>query len=230
MKIDQTLGNNVCVKMDPENNFIVTPGGLKLYVDTSFEPEKHIVRIGTVKKAPKRLVQRKGTMPWETEMELQEGDRVALYFLAVQNCLSPERKHYIKNFDDVYIFIKYHNIYAVIRDDDIIPVNGYLLVEPMEDPAWIRMKSKAEEKGLEIPDMRGLSNVNVVYGKIAYAGKPNKSYNSPYKSDNQIDVKVSDEVVMKRITDIPVEYEYHTKLDGGRKLYRVQRHQILAKL
>ena len=35
---------------------------------------------------------------------------------------------------------------------------------------------------------------------------------------------------MKRIRDIPVEYEYHAKMDGGRKLYRMQRHDILAVL
>jgi hypothetical protein len=33
---------------------------------------------------------------------------------------------------------------------------------------------------------------------------------------------------MKRISDIPAEYEYHAKMDGGRKLYRLQRHSIMA--
>ena len=46
MKVRQTVGNNVMVKLDPENEFIKTKGGLKLFVDTSHEPEKHIVRIG----------------------------------------------------------------------------------------------------------------------------------------------------------------------------------------
>ena len=70
--------------------------------------------------------------------------------------------------------------------------------------------------------------MDVTFGKVAYIGGKVEKYNSPYKSDNHCNVKVGDEIVMKRIRDIPVEYEYHAKLDGGRKLYRMQRHDILA--
>jgi hypothetical protein len=106
-----------------------------------------------------------------------------------------------------------------------------MLVEPVEDPEWIRKKEKAAKVGLEIPDMREPNNTDVVYGKIAYIGKPNKSYiDNLYKDDNYYDLEEGDEVIMKRIRDIPVEYEYHAKIDGGRKLYRAQRHDVLAKI
>lgn len=228
MQIRQTLGNNVIVKLDPENEFIQLESGIKLYVDTSFEPEKHVVRIGTVEKVPDKLYQKDA--PWKTNIEIKEGDRVVMYFLAIQNCLSPEQKKYIRKGNDVWIFIKYHNIYAVIEEGNIRPVNGYVLVEPVEDPEWIREKKLAAMKNLEIPDLREASNTNVTYGKIVYMGKPNESYHDHYKSDMHHDEQVGDTVMMKRIRDIPVEYEYHAKIDGGRKLYRIQRWDILAVL
>jgi len=231
MKAKRMMSNNVMVKMDQENEFIKTPSGIKLFIDTSFEPEKHIVRVGEVVALPKRIITSGTGLPWETEIELMIGDRVVMYFLAVQNCLAPEKKNYARDGDNVWIFIKYHNIYAAIRDGKIIPINGYILVEPMEDPEWIRQKEQAARADLELPDLRKPSNTDVVYGRIAYIGKPNKSYiDSIYKADKYYDLKEGDEIVMKKIRDIPVEYEYHAKIDGGRKLYRAQRHDILAKL
>lgn len=222
------FGNRVMVKLDPENEVIITESGVRLFVDTTFEPEKHVVRVGTVERIPNRLYN--ADSPWRTEMELQIGDRVYMYFLAIQNCLAPERKMYIREGKEVWIFIKYHNIYCVEREGKIIPINGYVLVEPQEDPAWIAQKEKVKALGLDIPDLRGLSKTDVTYGRIAYLGKPNIAYKDDYKNDNNCDIKEGDVVVMKKIRDIPVEYEYHAKIDGGRKLYRIQRHDILATL
>jgi co-chaperonin GroES (HSP10) len=229
MEVRETLGNNVMVKLDAKNDYIETKSGLRLLLDTSFEPEKHVVRVGTVEALPREL-QFKKEIPWETEIELKLGDRVVMYFMAIQNCLSKEQKKYAQEGKDVYIFIKYHNIYAIIRGEEIIPINGYVLVEPIEDPEWIRLNEQASKAGLIIPDMRKLSKTHITYGKIAYLGKPNLRYSEKYKSDEYYDLKVGDEIIMKKIRDIPVEYEYHAKMDGGRKLYRMQRHDILAVL
>lgn len=230
MKVKQSIGNHVVVLLDPENKFIKTKAGIKLYVDTSFEPEKHIVRTGTVIEAPSRLTyhHKQPSYPWKTNPELKAGDRVVMYFMAIQNCLSPEQKKYTREGDDVYIFIKYHNIYAIIEEGNIRPINGYLFVEPVEDPEWVRRVMEAEEYNFVLPDMRTPSKTDVTYGKIAYMGAPNEIYADDYKSDRFHDEKVGDTIIMKRIRDIPVEYEYHAKIDGGRKLFRMQRHDILA--
>ena len=232
MKIGETLGNNVMVKLDPSNDMVETESGFKLYIDTSYEPEKHIVRLGTVIKAPKRLYNRDfmGEVPWVTHPQIQDGDRVIMYFLAVQNCLSKEQKKFIREGDDFYIFIRYHNIYAVIRDDKIIPINGYVLVEPVEDPAKVRRKELAAKLDLILPEPKELSKTDCTYGKIAYIGEPNARYNHPQRSDEHYNLNVGDTIIMKRIRDIPLEYELHAKLDGGRKMYRMQRHDILAKV
>ncbi|RLD59836.1 MAG: hypothetical protein DRI97_00105 [Bacteroidetes bacterium] len=230
MKAKLTLGNNVIVKLDPDNKMIKTRSGLQLYVDTSFEPEKHVVRIGTVEAVPKELIYHHGKSgyPWKTTMELKVGDRVVMYFLAIQNCLRPERKTYWREGNTTWISIKYHNIYAIILDKDIQPINGYLFVEPVEDPEFLRMQKEYERIGMEQVDTRDLSKTDVTYGKIKYAGKPNQDYADDYKSDQFHDEYLGDTVVMKRIRDIPVEYEYHAKIDDGSKLYRIQRHDILA--
>jgi len=230
MEVKQTLGNNVMVKLDKPNDYIQTKAGLKLFLDTSFEPEKHVVRLGTVESLPKELIfdKRTKTFPWKTNIELQIGDKVIMYFMAVQNCLAPEQRKYIVEDKEIFIFIKYHNIYAIIRGEDIIPINGYVLVEPMEDPDWTRMVEQARISNIILPDLRKLSKTDVTYGKIAYIGNPNIEYADKHKSDNFYNLKEGDEVIMKKIRDIPIEYEYHAKVDGGRKLYRMQRHDILA--
>ncbi len=232
MEVKQTVGNNVIVRLDPENEFITMKSGIQLYVDTSFEPEKHVVRIGTVEKVPENLIYNHGKTgyPWKTTMELKEGDRVVMYFLAIQNCLRPEKKTYWRKGKTVWIAIKYHNIYAIILDQNIQPVNGYLFVEPVEDPEFLRMQKEYKRIGMEQVDLRKPSNTDVTYGKIKYAGKPNEMYADDYKSDNFHDEYLGDIIVMKRIRDIPVEYEYHAKIDNGKKLYRIQRHDILAVL
>lgn len=232
MNVKQTLGNNVVVKLDPANNFIETESGLKLEIDTSFEPEKHIVRVGTVIEAPRKLIyhHKRSGYPWKTTMELKAGDRVVMYFMAIQNCLAPEQKKYTREGDDIYIFIKYHNIYAVIEENNIRPINGYVLVEPVEDPEWERRTGEAKRINLILPDLRKASKTDVTYGKIIYMAPPNEIYADDYKSDHFHTEKVGDTVIMKRIRDIPVEYEYHAKMDGGRKLFRMHRHDILAVL
>lgn len=232
MTTRSTISNRVLVRLDPENDEINTKSGLKLHVDTSFEPEKHVVRIGTVEKLPSKLTF-KGVgsdIPWHTDIELKVGDKVVMYFLAVQNCLSDEQKCYSKENGVTKIYIKYHNIYAAIREGKIIPVNGYVFVEPVEDPAWVSKIKRAEKLGINIPDLRKPSRKNVTFGKVAYIGNPIKKYFSPHLSDEGYDIEEGDVVVMKRIRDIPVEYEYHAKLDGGRKLFRMQRPDIVAKI
>ena len=228
MKVKQTMGNHIMVKLDQENNVIKTPNGFTLYIDTTFEPEKHTVVTGTVEAIPKNLYTKE--LPWVTENELQVGDKVAMYYMAVMNCLSKERKKFIKEFRQTFIFIAYSNIYAAVREGVIIPINGYVLVEPIPDPFFEMKKKEYLDKGIELAELETKKNKEVTFGKVAHLGKPNASYKDPNQSDDQIEISIGDEVIMKRLRDIPIEYEYHAKLDGGRKLYRIQRHDILAVL
>jgi hypothetical protein len=228
--MDRAGINLVKVKLDPENATILLKSGVELYIDQNHEPEKHLVLLGTVDTLPQQLLysDKGDKMPWVTEMELQVGDRVVMYYLGVFNCIANERRHFIKEGKNVWIFIKYNLIYAVVRDGKIIPVNGHILVEPSKDPEKIRLENQARESGIELVDFNEKSKTHVSFGKVAYVGKPNLLYFQPNLCDDHVDVSPGDPVILKKVRDIPVEYEYHSKLDNGRKLYRVQRHDILA--
>lgn len=228
MKVKQTMGNHIMVKLDQENNVIKTPSGFTLYIDTTFEPEKHTVVTGTVEAIPKSLYPR--DLPWITQNELQVGDKVAMYYMAVMNCLSKERKKFIKEFRQTFIFIAYSNIYAAVRDGKIIPINGYILAEPIPDPFFEKKKQEYLDKGIELVELETKKNKEVCFARAVHVGKPNFGYKDPNQSDYFIEVSPGDELILKRLRDIPIEYEYHAKLDGGRKLYRIQRHDILAVL
>jgi len=224
----KTASNNVMVKLDEENNYVITPSGIKLYVDNTYEPEKHTVVTGTVTALPSIL--QLSQMPWKTEMELEIGDKVVMYYLAVMKAMMPEYRNFIKKDKDIFVFIKYSNIYAAIRSNQIIPVNGYILAEPCPDPFFERKKEESEKKGISIVKINEKSNKNGVFAIARYIGKPNIEYKEPSLSDKNIEVKQGDILLLKKVRDITPEYEYHAKLDGGKLFYRIQRHDIIATL
>ena len=233
MRIEQgkTAGNHVMIELDPENDHIKMKEGGMLYIDTSFEPDKHVTIIGTIKAVPTNLrfdSNNPSLMPWDTNMELEVGDRVIAHYLSIMNSLRPEMRKYWMQDGKRLVFIEYRSIYCIIRDEKIIPINGYILVEPIPDRYIESLKERADTAGLLLAGMNEKNNKRVVYGKVVYIGKPNKRYFDKIYTDEGITIKVGDEVVMRRISDIPVEYEYHAKLDNGRKLYRAQRKDILG--
>ena len=231
MKQRQTFGNNVMIKLDGLNDEIKMNDGGVLYIDTTFDPEKHATTTGEVTGLPSRLVytgKPNSGMPWLTDMEVQIGDRVVLYYLAVVNCFRPESYRAVVEDGDRYIFTGYQNIYAVIRDGKIIPVNGYCLLEPMEDPEWTRTKERMSRSGLQAVKLSEKSNTDVTYGRVAYCGAPIKEYPHKAYSDNGVNITPGDVVMLRRIKDIPLEYDLHAKIDGGKKYWRVQRKDIVA--
>ena len=231
MNQKQTIGNNILIKLDKTNESIKFKDGSEIYLDTSFDPEKHATVTGEVFGLPKKLFYSGKPnlgMPWDTPLEVKMGDRVVLYYLAVVNCFRPESYKAIIEGEDRYIVVTYQNIYAIVRDGQLIPVNGYCLIEPMENPEKIRTKERMEKAGLISLDLNKKSNKDVVYGKVAHCGVPNEEYVDAHHTDNGVDIEVDDIVVLKRISDIPLEYDLHAKIDGGRKYWRIQRRYILG--
>lgn len=214
------------IKLDSANDHIRFKDGTDIWIDNSFEPEKHAIVTGEVTGLPTRL--NWSRMEWETDMELQLQDRVVFYYLSVLNCFRKEMfKAYTEGIDQ-YIFIEYQNIFACIRNNNIIPVNGYCLIEPMNDPYWEKTKKRYTRLGLEPVRLNDKTLTDVVYGRVRYCGTPNRSYRNPVSSDHGVDIAAGDLVVMKKISDIPVEYDLHAKIDGGKRYWRVQRRSILA--
>ena len=229
----KTFANFVLIKLDKENNSIKLRNGFELYMDNSFDPEKHATVTGTIYGLPSKLrYTGKGNdgMPWKTDMEISLGDRVIFYYLSVINALKKENMRYFFEGDDRYIFISYEYIYAVYGEGFVKPINGYCLIEPCEDPAVTAEKERMAKIGMELVTLNKHSNTNVSFGIVRYVSTPIQKYVEEYNSDEGVDVNVGDKVVLRKVADIPLQYELHSKIDGGKKYLRVQRKSILARL
>lgn len=233
MKPRQMLNNYVMIKLDPAYDSVKLSSGLELYIDLSFEPEKHATVTGEVICLPRKLYYsgepNKG-MPWLTDMEVREGDQVIIYYLSVVNALKKENQMYLIEGEDRYIFITYNNIYAVVRDGKVIPVNGYVLIEPCEDPSITEDKERMKRLGLAFVVTEKRTNTNVTYGRVKYLGTPNREYVDDDFSDEGVDIAEGDVVIIRRIHDIPLQYEQHQKVNEGKPLLRVQRRNLFAKI
>ena len=233
MERKRTFNNFVLIKLDPDNDKIKLTSGMEIYIDNTFDVEKNAVVTGEVAGLPSRLeytgIANKG-MPWLTDMELTYGDHIIMYYLSVVNALKPENRNLIIEGNDRYVAIKYQYLYAKYGQGFVIPLNGYCLVEPADDPYWTETKKRLNAVGLQAVKNEQKSKYNTVFGKIRYLGKPNREYVDEGATDEGCDVNIGDTVVMRRISDIPLCYDLHSKIDKGVKLWRVQRRNILAKI
>lgn len=233
METKRTLNNYCLIKLDSENDSIKLKNGTELFIDTTFEPEKHVTVTGIIWGLPSHLLysgEANKNMPWECPMEAKIGDGVIVYYLSLINALKPQNQRYILEGKDRFVFIEYQYIYAVVRGEQILPVNGYVLIQPIEDPAITEEKSRMKKIGMELViTERRLSN-NVTYGIVRYAGIPNRRYVDENNSDEGVDISVGDTIVMRKTADIPLQYSLHQKVNEGKPLLRVQRRSILAKM
>jgi hypothetical protein len=233
MEYKRTFGNLVLIKLDKENDSIKLKNGFELYLDLSFEPEKNCTVTGTIFGLPSHLTYSdtpNKNMPWETPLEAKLGDGVILYYLPIMNAFKPESRRYVLEGEDRYVFISYENIYAVVREGKLIPINGYVLIEPCSDPFVADKKRRLNALGLELVQLNTKSNTHVSFGIVRHLGVPNRRYVDSNYTDEGCDISVGDTVVMKRITDIPLQYSLHQKVNEGKPLVRTQRRMILAKI
>jgi co-chaperonin GroES (HSP10) len=211
------MSNHVLIKLDKANEKVVMPSGLELWIDISHEPGKHETITGTVVKPPDHLFYKRGkvqSMPWDIDMELIEGDRVWSFYLAVQNAI--EDKRFFKVDETVYVFINYMSVFVAKRDDQIIMLNGYILVSPHENELEKEYEHIVHEKK------------ESQLGVVEHIGSMIREYKDPAKKDAE--VEVGDLVMFTKNSDIPLEYDLHVKFDKGKKFFRMQRSDIVAKL
>lgn len=232
METKRTLNNFVFIKLDPENDSIKLKNGLQLYVDTSFEVEKHAQVQGVVYGLPSHLryTGRPKDMPWETPMEIKIGDTAIIYYLSIINALKPSNQRYVLEGTDRFVFVEYQYIYAVVRDGKIIPVNGYCLIEPIEDPSITSERERLAKLNMELIITEKRNSKEVTYGRVKYVGTPNRRYVDEFHTDEGCDVGVGDVVLIRKTNDIPLQYDLHQRVNEGKPLLRVQRRNLFAKL
>ena len=232
MEIRKTLNGYVLIKLDKENDSIKLKNGVELYLDISFEPEKNATVTGTIWGMPSHLqyTGRPKDMPWETPMEAKIGDKCIIFYLSVINALKPSEKRYIIEGDDRYILIQYQYLYCLIRDGKIIPINGYVLIEQIEDPSITSERERLSKLNMELVITEKRNSREVTYGRVKYVGTPNRQYVDSEHTDEGVDVGVGDVVLIRRTNDIPLQYDLHQRVNEGKPLLRVQRRNLFAKL
>lgn len=112
-------------------------------------------------------------LDFDTEEEIQVGDMIIYDHKEFYQAVNQGRCIDKNGFPDTeYAFINYSKIFVRIRDGEITPVNGYLLVEPMP-----------EEKRSKLLTVDKLSETK---GVIRYAGTPVKyRRNMYYQPDSE---------------------------------------------
>ena len=212
--------NNVLIKFDDEIDEIEV-AGTKLQIDTSFNKMQHQVTTGTVMGLPKKLLFDRTnvvkSVEYDVDMELQVGDKVIMSYLSYGEA--------IKNATiDGCHYVRYDEILVAIRGDQVIPLNGLVLIEPitMTESAEVKEVSKF----LILPDYVKVQK-SETRGVVRYKGKPVKRYlldrfDTIYESED--DVQVGDYVYFSPNYAVPLQYEMHQTLPMT--LYRMRRKDI----
>lgn len=210
------LFNHVAVKIPRHEHELILHDGKKLFIDNSFMVGHHMVRTGIVTNVPERLHFEYFdglSLEYHTDIEVQVGDQVIFHHLAV---------NYTKNesygLQDQEYPIRYDGIFCAIRNGEVIPLNGNVIVEPLKEPMTSQF----------IP----VKN-SVHHGIVKYLGSPLKGYFMTPDgswSDKGIDIKQGDHVVYGKVDCVPLEFSLHQTLDKGTTLFRMRRKDIVAKI
>lgn len=226
------LYNKVLIALVPMNDEVTLAGGMKIFLDTTFEPSDHVSVCGTVIQTPQKLLfsrRNPESMFWKTEIEILPGDTAYFDYHAVlmalgrkadKSILYPSELYFVEE-DQLYVFLSYQDIFCVARQVDgetqIIPVNGYVIIQPT-------IEMIKEPDGIIVPyHLRRSQQQNK--GVVLYIGKPNSEFLSP----NIFDVdgyEVGDTVMYKQIKIRKLEYDLHATLPKG--IIVVQRSDIDA--
>lgn len=228
MKVDsidslRLLNNYVLVKPDPGNSKITLRNGVVIFLDTSFEVERHAVTSGTVVKVPASLtyIENNGLLNLDviTTQELKKGDKVIFHYIQTLDNLKLSR--YITCGRETYFLVYYDKIFCAIRRKKVIPVNGLVIVEAEKEPP---IKSP-----FIIPDMfKGIESET--RGVIKYIGSPVGGYSDYPDQGGDVDyLKVGDSVLFRKVDSVPLQYPLHQTIDKDKTLYRMHRRDILGK-
>lgn len=220
---------------------------VKWYLDSSYEPEKHAGTRGLVVNTPKNLIYHDGypgTMERKVKMEVQPGDIVWFRYLAALNAFDPTMRQAFKYEGRFFIMVHYSDLFVAKRIVPlltprnsthekiksisacermvIIPLNGYCLLEPMQN--------EKRQSVLSMPD--SVSQNSERRAKVAYTGSLVEEYYfspfGPYPPDDDC-VKPGDEVILGPDADVLIEYNLHNSFEGKKQFFRVERYLMMGR-
>ena len=217
--------NFALIRITRKNNEIEY-GSLKLYYDNSFKDEENAPVTGEVIAPPRALTYGPEGCFNETEMEIKKGDQVWFHYLCYINAKPGNnsaggRYFTIEGDSAEYILVKYDQMYLAKRGEEIIPLNGHAIVEPLPaEDMW-------ESKVLIVPEISNkIYKRSETFGTVKYLGAPVKKYKDPNIPPDDLQLKVGNVVAIEVFADIPIETELHQVLP--KTYFRVLRKDILG--
>jgi co-chaperonin GroES (HSP10) len=174
--------------------------GLKLFIDNTEQVHNYIVRHGKVVRVPDKLTfwdTDKTGITWKTTMDVKVGDVVWFYGITSHSSekITFEGKK--------YIFVRYDDLYIAKRDNDIICLNGNVLMKPL----YKTVKALAYEK----------EEVDTVFAEIYKVGKINLSYQNETMMDDP-DLRVGMKAFIFGMAVRYLEMKPYLFLDGNQYL------------
>lgn len=191
-------------------------------------------------------------MQWDVDMELQVGDTVIYNYLAAMAALDHHEGKMIKCQDDVYFLIPYEECFVAKRQiklpssfttletieifkktgnvlhhhkdcQVIFPINGYCLVEPVEEQTQLKIGA------LTIDKLDAFKSSSIRYGKVVFTSDGLIRKYCDGDGNPDIDqVRPGDYICFDVACDLLCEYDLHASLDKNKLFYRMQRRYIHA--
>ena len=229
------IHNTVIFKPDKVlNDSFKTQGGIQLFfpADQSCEIMYHVGVYGTIVKQPERLVyskplaNEKTDMPWLIDLETKEGDSVIVNYRSIYEALerladpvrNPGNPKWFTCEKELYVFLHYKDLIA-INGKEIIPINGHVLCEQLDEEEKIKTTLILPEHLRKIGDQQK-------FAKVLKTGSLIRDYEGDNYSPDTDDVKEGDIIIFEKFYNIELEFKIHQKLD--KHYMRIQRKNIVA--
>lgn len=225
------LFNWVLIKPDWDGQSITRPyevkgpdGTVKIEIDASYEREKNACCTGVVVKVPEgkpyfNPADPTKSMEWVTDFEIQEGDKVIFGYFAFTEAFRDSDIRWVKCNGEIYILVFYGLMYLAQRGEEVIMLNGYTLIEPVQDEVATNLFLPSHLK----------RSTNKQRGIVRYLGSLNREYSNHRYPPDDDSLQVGYLITMDRYCNIPLEYDlWRTFGDKEVKLWRVQRTFISA--
>lgn len=125
--------NYVLVEINDSNKWIKFGEG-QIEVDTTFEPERRAQQFGKVVAVGNLFYKHRNpnSLSWDVPCEISKDDFVMFHW-RVPQLAAKHGKVYVLDEHRSLVFLCYDDLFAVIRDKNVYPLNGWIFVEPIEE-------------------------------------------------------------------------------------------------
>ena len=198
LKTIKLVSNKVLVKPVLKTSmYKLKNTNITLQIDTDYDPHVHAERVVEVVRVPKKLefsstFISKNVLPWETKMELQPGDKAWVRPLSVIGSEFTELiKITTREDKQVYFLLSYEDFFVAKRGEEVICLNGYVLIQPNKEDLQKKFKH------IIVPAAyRGQGNTQSF--KVCFSGSINTGYQDDTKEDFIDELKPGNNVVVWR--------------------------------